>query len=152
VPDDDGQQPPHADPYAPPADPRPPHQQPYPQQPYGQQPPHGQPYQQQPGYGAQAGGYAPAGPTTSSKATAVLVLGISSLILLSACGIGLITGVIALAMAPGAKREIRDSQGRLTGLGLVQGGVITSWISVGLAALGLGVLVIVLLAQDTLVF
>ncbi len=131
-----------------------PHQQPYPQQqPYAQQPYQQQPYQQ---YGAPAtyaqtyatgsSGYGTGAPASSSKAVAVLVLGISSLVLLFMCGLGIITAVIALAMAPGAKREIRDSQGRLGGLGLVQGGVITSWVTIGLFVVGVVVVIAVMVA------
>ena len=61
----------------------------------------------------------------------MLVLGIASLVLLFMCGLGLVTATVALAMAPGARREINESQGRLTGLGMVQGGVVCSWITLG---------------------
>lgn len=69
-------------------------------------------------------------PRTHGKAIAVLVLGIASLI---AC-LGL-PGIVALCLAPGARREIAASQGRLTGEGLVKAGVICSWISIALAIL-----------------
>lgn len=123
--------------------PQPNAQQGYPQQGYPQQPYPPQPYPQA-GYGqpyATAGypGYGSGAATSSSKAVAVLVLGIASLLLLFMCGLGLVTAIIALAMAPGAKREIRDSQGRLTGLGMVQGGVITSWVTIGLIVLFIAV-------------
>lgn len=131
-----------SDPGAPPPSPPYGQQQPYPQgqpqQPFAQgypqqaypQTAYGQPYGA-PGYS----GYGSAAPTSSSKAVAVLVLGIASLLLLFMCGLGLVTSIIALVMAPGAKREIRESQGRLTGLGMVQAGVITSWVTIGLVAL-----------------
>lgn len=126
-----------------PQQPHPQYQQPYgqPGQPTGQQAPYGAPGAYGQPYGA-AGyrttgypGYGSASPATSGKAVTVLVLGIASLVLLFMCGLGLITAVIALAMAPGAKREIRESQGRLGGLGMVQGGVITSWVAIGLVLL-----------------
>lgn len=73
----------------------------------------------------------PGGPAkTHGKAIAVLVLGISSLV---AC-LG-IPGVVALFLAPGARREIAASQGRLTGETLIKAGVICSWISIALAIL-----------------
>jgi hypothetical protein len=138
-------------------DPQPPEQggTPEPQQPYPQQPAPQQPYPQQPSpqqpYGQPYGGYpapyglpvAPVTPT-SGKATTVLVLGVASLLLMFMCGIGLVTAIVALVMAPGAKREIHESQGRLTGLGLVQGGVVCSWITIGLVVLVAAVLVLLL--------
>jgi hypothetical protein len=57
-------------------------------------------------------------------------------VLLWLCGVGVIAAIVALVMAPGAKREIEQSGGRLTGLGMVTAGQITSWICVGLAVLG----------------
>ncbi len=78
----------------------------------------------------------PAGPRTSGKAPAILILGISSLVLLCFAvfllPIAIVPAIIALAMAPGAKREIAGSGGTVTGAGLVKAGVICSWISVGL--------------------
>jgi hypothetical protein len=100
---------------------------------YGQQPPYGQP-----GWGPPPG-YPPAGypPQTSSKATTVLVLGIVSLVTLWLCGLGFITAIIALVLAPGAAREIAASGGALTGEGQVRAGRIMSWVTVGLTLLGL---------------
>jgi hypothetical protein len=135
-------------------DPRPPDfgkppapQQPYPPQPYPQQP---YPYPQQP-YGQPYGGYpspyglsVPPSAPTSGKATTVLVLGVASLLLMFMCGIGLITAIVALVLAPGAKREIQQSEGRLTGLGMVSGGVVCSWITIGLVVLIAAVMVLVL--------
>jgi hypothetical protein len=103
-------------------------------------PPAGQggvpPFGAAPGYGATPGYYG-APPQTAGKAVAVMVLGIVSLVMVCAYGIGLITAIVALALAPGAKREINASGGRLTGLGMVKAGVICSWISVGLGIAGL---------------
>ena len=106
------------------------------------------------GYGAPAAGY-PAYPQplpTSSKANTVMVLGIVSLVSFFAlCGIGIVPAVIALAMAPGARREIAAAGGALAGERQVRAGVVMSWITVGLAALGLVVvivLVVVLVAAS----
>jgi hypothetical protein len=66
------------------------------------------------------------------------VLGISSLI---AC-LGL-PGIVALCLAPGARREIAESRGRLTGEGLIKAGVICSWISIALALLVIVVFAVV---------
>ena len=117
---------------------------------YGQPAPYGQPGYGQPGYG-QPGygqpGYGPYGggpPATSSKATTVLVLGIVSLVMLFTCGLGFVTAVIALVLAPGARREIAGSGGRLTGESQVRTGTILSWVTLGLTALGVVVLAVVL--------
>jgi hypothetical protein len=127
-------------------DPRPPAsgepptpQQPYPQQPYPQQP-YGQPYG---GYPAAYGLPVLRSAPTSGKATTVLVLGVASLLLMFMCGIGLITAIVALVLAPGAQREIQQSEGRLTGLGMVSGGVVCSWITIGLIVLIAAVIVLV---------
>lgn len=113
-----------------------------PGQPYGQQwgqQPSQPPYQPgppapygQPGYGP----YPSFGqPATSSKATTVLVLGIVSLVLMFTCGLGFVTAIIALVMAPGAKKEIAWSGGRLTGESQIRTGSILSWVTLGLTAL-----------------
>jgi hypothetical protein len=144
-PPDSGEPPAPQQPYPP----QPYPQQPYPQQPYPPQPYGQQPYPPQPS-GQAYGGYpspyglpvAPPAPT-SGKATTVLVLGVASLLLMFLCGIGLVTAIVALVLAPGAKREIHQSEGRLTGLGMVQGGVVCSWITIGLVLLIAAVIVLV---------
>ena len=118
------------------------------QQSYGQQPPPGYGQQQ---YGPPAPtGYGAPGPTTSGRATAVLICGISSLLLLLA-GVGFIPAVVALVLAGGAKREILESNGRLTGLDFVKAGRICSWITIALSVLAVIVVVIfvVLLASGS---
>ena len=97
----------------------------------------------QPGY-AQYGPYGGPPVTTSSKATTVLVLGIVSLVMMVTCGLGFVTAVIALVMAPGAKREIAGSGGRLTGESQVRTGTILSWVTLGLTALAVVVLAVVI--------
>ncbi|MGQ0844345.1 MAG: DUF4190 domain-containing protein [Sporichthyaceae bacterium] len=71
-------------------------------------------------------------PKNTGKSVAILVLGISSLI---TCLV--VPGIVALVLAPGAKREIDASHGRRTGRDLIKAGVICSWISIGLAVLAL---------------
>jgi hypothetical protein len=76
-------------------------------------------------------------PPTSGKATTSLVLGVVSLFF---CG--LLTGIPAIIMGFGARKEIRRSEGRLSGDGLALGGIITGvlgtlW-SLVLAALLIG--------------
>jgi len=124
-------------------------QQPQPQQPYPQQ--YGQPQYGQPPYGQQQypGGYPAYGgypvQQTSSKAGTVQVLGIVSLVMFFVvCGLGFIPAVIALAMAPGAKREIEASGGALGGSGQLRAGTIMAWITLGLTALGLIILIAVI--------
>ena len=137
-----------------------------PPSPYGEQPPYGQqppppppppPYGQtapQYGYPVPSGSYGAQpyyGPKTSGKATTVLVLGILSLVLAFGC-IGFVLAIVALVMAPGAAKEIRDSGGQLTGEGQLKAGKIMSWISIGLTALGIVafiVVIIVTVASDT---
>jgi hypothetical protein len=72
---------------------------------------------------------------------AVLVLGILSLPLTCGYGLGVVAAIVALALAPGARREINASGGRLGGLGFVKAGVICSWVAVGLVALGIVALI-----------
>ena len=113
--------------------------------PYGQQWGQPAPYGQQP-YGAPApyGPYGGAPVTTSSRSTTVLVLGIVSLVTLFTCGLGFVTAVIALVMAPGARREIAESGGRLTGESQVRTGTILSWVTLGLTALAVVLLAVVI--------
>ncbi len=84
-----------------------------------------------------------AAPQTSGKATAILVLGIVSLVLMCAYGLGLIPAIVALAMAPGAKREIAASGGRIQGDGQVKAGVVCSWVTVGIVAVSIVAVVII---------
>ncbi len=107
-------------------------------------------YPPPPGYGYPPQGYGyPPAPQNAGKAVAVLVLGIAGLVLTCSYGIGIIPAIVALALAPGAKREIRASGGQVTGEGLVKAGVICAWVAVGLGLLalvflGIGLLVAVL--------
>jgi hypothetical protein len=104
---------------------------------YGPPPPYGAPpaYGPPPGYGPAGYGYG--GPRTSSNATVVLACGIGSLFLLFTCGLGFIPAIVALVRAGAARREILASEGRLTGLGMVQAGRITAWITIGLTILAI---------------
>jgi hypothetical protein len=87
-----------------------------PSQPQGQYPP--------PGQYVQPGQFpvAPVAPN-SSKATTSLILGIVSIVM---CGLFL--GIPAMILARQAKREIRESQGRVGGEGLATAGFITGLI------------------------
>ncbi len=100
-----------------------------------------------PGYGPPAGYSQPLQaigvPRRHGKAVAVLVLGIVSLVGLCFNGLGVVCAIIALALAPGARREIRQSQGMLTGEGLIRGGQTCAWISIVLVVVVLVFLVAV---------
>jgi hypothetical protein len=61
-----------------------------------------------------------------------MVLGIVSIAMVCGSGVGVIPAVVALALAPGARREIATSGGAIVGEGMVKAGVICSWITVGL--------------------
>ena len=88
-----------------------------PNQPPGQYPPPG-------GY-PPPGQYPPIPPVApnSSKATTSLILGIVSVVM---CGLFL--GIPAMIVSRQAKREIRESQGRLGGEGLATAGFVTGLI------------------------
>ncbi|PPK97380.1 hypothetical protein CLV92_104201 [Kineococcus xinjiangensis] len=106
---------------------------------YGQAPSYGQgqPYGQNQSYGQPV--YGGAGVPVAGQAQAVLWTGIGSLaVLLFTAGIlGFIPAIIALAMAPGARRQVEESQGRLQGLGQIKAGKICAWITLALTVLGL---------------
>jgi hypothetical protein len=87
-------------------------------------------------------------PRSSAKAVAVLILGIAGLVFTCAYGFGVIAAIVALVLAPGAKREIQSSQGTLTGEGMIKAGVICSWLSVALAALGIALGVLLIMGAD----
>ena len=116
--------------------------------PPGYPPPPGQP--QPYGYPPAYQGYGYAAPAqTAGKATAVLILGIISLPALCFVGSGIITAIVALCLAPGAKRQIRESQGQLGGLGQIKGGVICSWIALVLGVLYVTFIIIAIANGDS---
>ncbi|HYN74935.1 MAG TPA: hypothetical protein VEV13_01930 [Candidatus Limnocylindria bacterium] len=118
--------------------PQPPSQPPAPPPAFGYPPPGSAYPPPPPGYGYPPAGYGyPPAPQNAGKAVAVLVLGIAGLVLTCSYGIGIIPAIVALALAPGAKREIRASGGQVTGEGLVKAGVICAWVAVGLGVLAL---------------
>ncbi len=90
-------------------------------------PPYAQPADGTPAYGAPYGyqGYAP--PQTEGTAVAALVASIVAWVFCP-----LIPAIVALVLAPGAKRKIEQSNGRLTGLGLVTAARWIAWINVAL--------------------
>ena len=115
----------------------------YPGQGHPAQPSYGQPQYAGQGYP----GYAyPPVRTTSGRATAVMILGIASLVTMCASGLGFIPAIVALCLAPGAKRDIRASNGAIDGETQVKTGVICSWITIGLSILAMVALVIFIIA------
>lgn len=83
------------------------------------------------GWGNQYGGYAMPQQTETSAIVA-LVLACAAWV---ACPF--ITAVIALAMVPSARTKIRESNGRLTGEGLLTATKIIAWIHLGLIVAGI---------------
>lgn len=82
-------------------------------------------------------------PQNGGLAIAVLVLGVVGLCLICAYGIGVIPAIVSLALAPGARRQIAESEGSLTGSSFIKAGVICSWVAVGLAVVGFAAILIV---------
>ncbi|TQS46674.1 hypothetical protein FL583_02825 [Cryptosporangium phraense] len=80
----------------------------------------------------------------SSKATAVLALGIVG-VLLMFCGGGLIPGLAGLLMVRSARTEIAAAAGFLTGGRALRAGEILSWIAVAVSAVVIVAVVIGLL-------
>jgi len=117
----------------------------YPPPPPGYPPPAGY----QAGYPAAAPGYGYPAPQTAGRATAVLVLGIISLPALCFVALGIIPAIIALCLAPGAKRQIHESQGQLGGLGQIKAGVICSWIGLALGIAYIAVIIGLIASGDT---
>jgi len=108
----------------------------------------------EPGYGyppADSGpppaGYGPLPAPSSPTAITVLVLGIVSIVSLAVCPVlGLVPAIVALSMAGRATREIEGSMGRYSGLGMITAGRITGWITIGLHAVAVIVIVVILVA------
>ena len=86
----------------------------------------------------------PAGSPNSRRAAIVGLLGVGSLPGLLFCGLGGVLAVIALALAPGARREVEASRGELGGLNVIRVARICSIVSLALVALGLVVVAILL--------
>jgi hypothetical protein len=118
-----------------------------PQQPqYQQQPPYPQyqqnPYQQQPWQ--QPSGYPPyqIAPPNESLATPALVIGIVSLVLTFACGIGALGSPAAMIMGKVSMNRIDRSNGQLGGRGAAMAGFILG--IVGTVLLVLAIIALVL--------
>lgn len=99
---------------------------------YGQ-PPYGQPPYGQPPYGYQ--GYPVYVPPTHSRATTALILGLVSTVGAFLCLLPALAGPFAWITAVRARREIRESQGRLGGESAATAGLILGIIGTVLLAL-----------------
>lgn len=75
----------------------------------------------------------PAALPTARAATVVGLLGVGSLPGMLFCGLGTPMAVLALALAPSAKRQVVDSGGRVGGLGLIRAARICSVVSLVVA-------------------
>ncbi len=106
-----------------PSAPAPPQAQP----PYSYGPP--QPW----GYAPPPYGYGPPQPHPQTEGTAVTVL-VLSIASFYVFGMGVVMAIVALALCPSARRRIEESQGALTGEGLVTAARILSWVNIGLVA------------------
>ena len=97
------------------------------------------------GYGQWAGpgyvGHATPAPPTSARATAAVVLGALSVM---AC-LGFVTGIPAMIVGVSARREIRESQGRLGGDSVALGGIIAGAVGTVLSLLVVGLFVLLAL-------
>lgn len=118
-----------------------PHQQGYPQAPYGASPYGASPYGGMP--------YVAAPPATNGKAVAALVLGIVSIV--GTCGF--FTGIPAIILARQSMAEIDASQGAQTGRGMAQAGfwtgIVGSVLMVLLIIFYIGVLVFLFAVESS---
>jgi hypothetical protein len=142
----------------------PPTHQPYGQNPYGppppaqqnpyggQQPYYQQPYQQQQPYGApQPAGYPPyqLTPPNDGLGLASMIVGIVSLVLLCAYGIGLLGSPAALIMGRISMKRIDRSGGQLGGRGMALAGFILGIVGTVLLVLAIiAVVVIIVVAAN----
>lgn len=106
---------------------------------YGQnqQYPSAHPGQQYPNqqYPGQYGSYgAPQQVPVAGMAHAVLWTSVGGLVLMFT-GLGWIASIVALALTPGARREIMEANGAKRGLGFLLAGKICAWVNIGLTVL-----------------
>lgn len=136
-------------PYGQPQPPQQPQQPPYNpyQQPYQQQPYQQQPYQQQPyppsGYPP---GYAPyqTAPPNDGLGLAAMIIGIVSLLMACAYGLGLLGAPAALIMGRISMKRIDRSDGQLGGRGMAKAGFILGIIGSVFLALAIIALVVII--------
>ncbi len=83
----------------------------------------------------------------STKASAVLALGITALAL-SFCGGGVLPGAVALLLARPAREEIAAARGFLTGGRAIRTGTILATVAIGIGAVVLALVVVGLLIDS----
>jgi hypothetical protein len=113
-----------------------------PQSPYAP-PPASWPAPQNQQYPDQYGGYGSPQPPVTGMAHAVLWTAVGGVVLLFS-GVGWIAAIVALALTPGARREILESGGAKRGLGFLLAGKICAWVTIGLTVLAVIGLAIVI--------
>lgn len=124
---------------------------------YGQpqygQPRYGQPQYGQPAYGGPPAGYPQAASApTDGRATAAMIVGIVSLVLMCGYGVGLLGSPVAWWLGQTSVRTIDASNGQLSGRGMAQAGKILGIIGTVLLVLlivAVVVVVVVIAAHTT---
>lgn len=87
------------------------------------------------------------GQRTSTLAILSLIAGIASYFI-----IPLIGAIAAIIMGGLAKKEIRESAGAITGLGMAKWGVVLGWINIGFSLIGLCLSILAITGAVTLPF
>lgn len=89
-----------------------------------------------PQYGAPPPGYGAQPPKNSGKAIASMVTGLVGLLTIC-CGLFVASSIAALVLGFLARKEIRQSNGQLTGDGMALTGIITGAVGIGLLVLSI---------------
>lgn len=111
-------------------------------------PPSGTPAAPSPYQSPQSGGYSPYPATPNNgNAIAALVCGISSLVMLFTCALGILAAIPGVICGHIALRQIRDSAVPMAGRGMAIAGLVTGYITIGLTV-AFGVFVGVAIASD----
>jgi len=87
------------------------------------------------------------GQQTSSLAVISLISGIASFFIIPLLG-----AIAAIITGNMAKKEINNSGGRVSGLGMAKWGMILGWVNIGLSAVGLCILILSILGVATIPF
>ena len=88
-------------------------------------------------------------PQTSGKAIASMVVSIVGILNCLCCAFLPIAQIVGLVLGYGAKKEIRNSQGQLTGDGFATAGIIIGWVGIGLAILNILLNIFGIVATET---
>ena len=99
--------------------------------------PPGQPYADQVYQGGQLapGGPFQGAPKNDGMSVAALVTGIASIPMLCFCGLGLVGGIVAVVLGIMGRKNVRESNGALTGDGMALAGAICGGVAVLLGVL-----------------